>query len=123
VLLLTSAMLAALLLLRRAGYRALLAKDGGEGVRLAREGRPDLVVTDLGLPVVDGWCTTELLKQDAATAHIPAIAITAHVQMLLPRARAGGRLRRVPGEAVLSGAAPRGGSAPARWPVGRSQSR
>lgn len=66
-------------LLRRAGYRVLLAKDGGEGVRLAREGRPDLVVTDLGLPVVDGWCTTELLKQDAATAHIPVIAITGHV--------------------------------------------
>ncbi len=80
MLLLTSAMLAALLLLRRAGFRVLLAKDGGEGVHLAREGRPDLVVTDLGLPVVDGWCTTELLKQDAATAHIPAIAITAHVQ-------------------------------------------
>lgn len=67
-------------LLRHACYRVLEASDGGEGVRLAREHRPDLVVTDLGLPFVDGWQTTELLKQDSATAHIPVIAVTTHVQ-------------------------------------------
>jgi two-component system cell cycle response regulator DivK len=67
-------------ILRRAGYRVLAAKDGGEGVRLAREHLPDLVVTDLALPVVDGWHVTGLLKQHAPTAHIPVIAITANTQ-------------------------------------------
>lgn len=67
-------------LLRQAGFRVLEASDGGEGVRLAREHSPALVVTDLGLPFVDGWQATELLKQDSTTAHIPVIAVTTHVQ-------------------------------------------
>ena len=66
-------------LLRHTGYRVLEAKDGGEGVRLAREHNPDLVVMDLRLPIVDGWQATELLKQDSSTAHIPVIVVTTHV--------------------------------------------
>lgn len=66
--------------LRREGYRVLEAPDGGVGVRVAREQMPNLVVTDLGLPVVDGWEVTELLKQHASTAHIPVIAVTANTQ-------------------------------------------
>lgn len=67
-------------MLRGAGYRVITATHGGEGVRLAREHVPDAVVTDLGMPALDGWQATELLKQDPATAHIPIIAMTAHTQ-------------------------------------------
>lgn len=67
-------------MLRGAGYRVLSAPDGGEGIRLAREHMPDLVVTDLGMPTVDGWQVMELLKQDPSTAHLPVIAMTAYVQ-------------------------------------------
>ena len=66
--------------LRHSGYQVLEANDGGEGVRLGREHMPDLVVTDLRLPVVDGWQATELLKEDPVTAHIPVIAVTTHAQ-------------------------------------------
>jgi two-component system, cell cycle response regulator DivK len=67
-------------ILRRGGFRVRVAANGGEGVRLAREEVPDLVVTDLGMPAVDGWQATELLKQHASTAHLPVIAITANAQ-------------------------------------------
>ncbi len=67
-------------MLRHAGYRVLEAGDGGEGIRLAQEDTPDLIVMDLGLPEMDGWAATEALKSDAATGHIPVVAITVHVQ-------------------------------------------
>ena len=54
------------------------AHDGGEGVRLARERLPSLILMDLSLPVMDGWQATAALKGDPATAHIPIIALTAH---------------------------------------------
>lgn len=54
------------------------AADGAEGVRLAREQHPDLILMDLSLPVLDGWAATAMLKGDPATAHIPVIALTAH---------------------------------------------
>lgn len=65
--------------LRHSGYRVLEATDGGEGIRLAREHRPDVIVMDLGLPGVDGWRATETLKANPATADIPVIAVTVHV--------------------------------------------
>ena len=54
------------------------AADGAEGVRLAREQHPALILMDLSLPVLDGWAATAVLKGDPATAHIPVIALTAH---------------------------------------------
>lgn len=54
------------------------AADGAEGVRLAREQHPALILMDLSLPVLDGWAATAMLKGDPATAHIPIIALTAH---------------------------------------------
>jgi CheY-like chemotaxis protein len=65
-------------ILQHHGYRVLEATNGEEGVRLAREARPDAVLMDISLPVMDGWRATSLLKGDAATAHIPIIALTAH---------------------------------------------
>jgi CheY-like chemotaxis protein len=64
-------------LLRR-GYRVALAEDGQQGIAMARSERPDLILMDLGLPKVDGWEATRLLKSDIATRHIPIIVLSAH---------------------------------------------
>ena len=63
--------------LERRGYEVLLALDGAAGVELARERRPDLVLMDIGLPVMDGYAATRALKADPATRVIPVIALTA----------------------------------------------
>ena len=60
------------------GYGVLEAADGAEGVRLAREHRPDLILMDISIPVLDGWQATQQIKGDAETAAIPVIALTAH---------------------------------------------
>jgi two-component system cell cycle response regulator DivK len=60
------------------GLGLIEALDGEEGVRLARQLHPDLILMDLSLPVLDGWAATAQLKADPATAHIPVIALTAH---------------------------------------------
>lgn len=65
-------------ILEHFGYRVLLAGDGAEGVRMAREFSPDLVLMDVSIPVMDGWQATATLKADPATARIPVIALTAH---------------------------------------------
>ncbi|MBI5276847.1 MAG: response regulator [Burkholderiales bacterium] len=67
----------ACLLLARAGYRVLQATTGSEAVALARAQRPDLVLMDIQLPGFDGLQATRVLKQDAGTAHIPVVALTA----------------------------------------------
>ena len=64
--------------LARKGYAVSIAVDGGEGLRRARDERPDLVLMDMSLPVVDGWEATRRLKADPETASIPVIALTAH---------------------------------------------
>ena len=65
-------------ILEHVGYTVLLAGDGAEGVRLAREKSPDLVLMDVSIPVMDGWTATATLKADPATASIPIVALTAH---------------------------------------------
>jgi CheY-like chemotaxis protein len=65
-------------ILEHFGYTVLLAGDGAEGVRLARETRPDLILMDVSIPVMDGWEATRTLKADPATSSIPVIALTAH---------------------------------------------
>jgi len=64
--------------LERRGYRLLLAGDGREAVAAARAALPDLILMDLGLPGIDGWEATRLLKTDEATRHIPIIVLSAH---------------------------------------------
>jgi CheY-like chemotaxis protein len=64
--------------LERHGYTVLTAENGEDGVSSARLERPDLILMDMGLPVMDGWAATRLLKQDAATRNIPVIALSAH---------------------------------------------
>ena len=62
----------------RRGYRVALAEDGQQGIAMARSEQPDLILMDLGLPKVDGWAATRLLKSDIATRHIPIIVLSAH---------------------------------------------
>ena len=64
--------------LERRGYRVLPASDGRQAVSLAHEAFPDLILMDLGLPVVDGWDATRQLKEHASTRHIPIIVLSAH---------------------------------------------
>ena len=63
--------------LDHAGHRTLAATSGEEGVRLAREHVPDLVLMDLQLPGMDGFAALGALRSEGATAAIPVIAVTA----------------------------------------------
>ena len=59
-------------------YEVLTAADGAEGIGLAERERPDLILMDLSLPVVDGWEATRRIKANAALRGIPIIALSAH---------------------------------------------
>jgi CheY-like chemotaxis protein len=59
-------------------YEILTAADGAEGIRLAESVRPDLILMDLSLPVIDGWEATRRIKADPALERIPIIALSAH---------------------------------------------
>lgn len=62
----------------RAGYTVLVAGDGQQGVDVAIVERPDLILMDLSLPVLDGWEATRRLKAAPETKGIPVIALSAH---------------------------------------------
>ena len=64
--------------LARRGFEVMVAEDGAQGLAVAREKLPDLILMDMSLPVVDGWEASRRLKADEATRHIPVIALTAH---------------------------------------------
>src|SRR3954466_5861956 len=59
-------------------YELAAASDGAAGVEKAARERPDLILMDLSLPVIDGWEATRRIKANSATASIPVIALTAH---------------------------------------------
>ena len=64
--------------LERRGYQVVIAVDGAQGVQMAQAEKPDLILMDMSLPVLDGWEATKRLKADPATCGIPVIALTAH---------------------------------------------
>jgi two-component system, cell cycle response regulator DivK len=64
--------------LLRKGFEVIMAVDGGQAVSMARSERPDLILMDMSLPVIDGWEATRRVKAGEATGHIPIIALTAH---------------------------------------------
>jgi two-component system cell cycle response regulator DivK len=64
--------------LARAGHTVIIATDGAQGVAMALSERPDMILMDLSLPVLDGWQATRQIKATPDTKHIPVIALTAH---------------------------------------------
>lgn len=64
--------------LKRRDFEVLMAVDGQEGVSMATEKQPDLILMDMSLPILDGWSATRQLKANPVTSRIPVIALTAH---------------------------------------------
>jgi two-component system cell cycle response regulator DivK len=62
----------------RHGYEVVMAVDGQQGTEMAISERPDLILMDLSLPVMDGWEATRQVKGNDVTRQIPVIALTAH---------------------------------------------
>ena len=62
----------------RNGFEVIMAVDGEQGVLMARSERPDLILMDMSLPVLDGWEATRRVRAGEVTAAIPIIALTAH---------------------------------------------
>ena len=64
--------------LKKRGYDVVMAFDGKQGVDMASDEAPDLILLDMSLPVMDGWEAAQHLKANDATKAIPVIALTAH---------------------------------------------
>jgi CheY-like chemotaxis protein len=62
----------------RGGYEVIIAEDGARGVAMATSDRPDLILMDMSLPVIDGWEATRRIKATSELRKIPIIALTAH---------------------------------------------
>src|SRR5688572_17743123 len=65
-------------ILRHFGYSVTEALNGEEGIAKARAEKPDLILMDISIPIIDGWEATQVLKHDPSTRDIPIIALTAH---------------------------------------------
>ena len=64
--------------LQRRDFEVVWAENGQIGVDKAQSEKPDLILMDLSLPVMDGWKATQMIKDNEATKHIPIIVLTAH---------------------------------------------
>lgn len=64
--------------LRRRGYDVVAAANGQDGVEMAENELPDIVLMDMNMPILDGWEATRLLRSNQATAKLPIIGLTAH---------------------------------------------
>ena len=62
----------------RRGFQVVFAMDGQQGIDLAHSERPDVILMDMSLPVIDGWEATRRLKADDTTRSVPVIGLTAH---------------------------------------------
>lgn len=60
------------------GYRCLSASNGQEALNMLDYERVDLILTDLSMPVLDGYRTTQLIRERPALAHVPIVAVTAY---------------------------------------------
>jgi len=64
--------------LTRRGFEVVFAANGQQGVDLARSEKPDIILMDMSLPVMDGWEATRRIKADGTMRRIPVIGLTAH---------------------------------------------
>ena len=62
----------------RKGFTVISAADGLSGIEKANQEKPELIIMDLSLPILDGWGAAKKLKAEIATKSIPIIALTAH---------------------------------------------
>lgn len=62
-------------------YDVVEAVDGGEAVQMAEQERPNLILMDLGMPVMDGWEATTRIKANVDLKDIPVIAVTSHAMV------------------------------------------
>jgi two-component system cell cycle response regulator DivK len=62
----------------RRGFEVVFAVNGKQGVDLARSEKPDIILMDMSLPIMDGWEATRCVKSDDATRRVPVIGLTAH---------------------------------------------
>ena len=76
--------------LERQGFEVRTANNGQEAIEIAQEWLPDLIITDLMMPIMDGFQTTAALRADPGTRHIPIVAFTA-----MPEANALARAQEV----------------------------
>lgn len=67
--------------LSRKGYEVIHAVDGIEAVEMAKSTLPELILMDMGLPRMDGWEATKIIKADPKTEAIPIIALTSHAMV------------------------------------------
>jgi two-component system alkaline phosphatase synthesis response regulator PhoP len=81
--------------LRNAGFRVLTADDGQEGLEVAQQEHPDLIITDYHMPRLSGLELCRRLKMDEATANIPAIMLTARGYHLEPHDTTESGIRRM----------------------------
>ncbi|MDX1971534.1 MAG: response regulator [Candidatus Sumerlaeia bacterium] len=64
--------------LTKKGYRILCAMNGQEAVEMAFQHKPDLILMDMSLPIMDGWEATRAIKSNPETHGIPIIGLSAH---------------------------------------------
>ena len=64
--------------LERKGFEVVIAVDGQQGIETVNSNRPDLILMDMSLPVMDGWEATRQLKANPDTKEIPIIGLSAH---------------------------------------------
>jgi CheY-like chemotaxis protein len=64
--------------LQRRGYEIVMAVDGEQGVAMAQSVKPDLILMDMNMPVLDGWRASQMIRDDPQTSELPIIGLTAH---------------------------------------------
>jgi len=69
------------MILQKESYEVVIARDGEEGIAKAVKTKPDLILMDLGMPVMDGWEATRKIKANSELRHIPIIAVTSHAMV------------------------------------------
>lgn len=68
-------------LLGKHGFEVVEAQDGAEGIRVAREVNPTVILLDIQLPVMDGYAVAEALRREPKLAHVPIIAVTSYAMV------------------------------------------
>jgi CheY-like chemotaxis protein len=68
-------------IVNKLGHAVLEARDGASGAALARERIPDLILMDIQLPVMDGYTATRRIREEAALASVPIIAVTSYAMV------------------------------------------